>query len=115
MRSIRAGTAGALPRALYAQVLREALGRVELLESVQTSELSALRRVAKRHAGRPLSVEPVIFELVDSMLRSVFRLREPVSDRWSQMCRRVAASLWEDPAAHARLQRLWHRLSEDVR
>ncbi len=98
---------------LVGRVLREALGCVELLESLEVEDLSLLRAAARRHGSVAFSVQPVGVELVDGLLRRFFRVREPVSPQWHSMCERIAEGLWNDPWSRHRLRRLWRRLCED--
>lgn len=111
-RELVRGGAG-VSKALVSRILREALGCVELIESLEVEDLSLLRSVVRRHGGAAFSVQPVGVELVDGLLRRFFRVREPVSPQWHSMCERIAEGLWDDPWSRHRLRRLWRRLCED--
>jgi hypothetical protein len=93
------------------QVLEETLLSTESDRPLDADELQALARVGLRHTGQPLSLEPVAVELVESILRHRFGERIEKSPAWTEMPRAIAATLWDSPDAHQRLDRLWGRLA----
>lgn len=66
-----------------------------------------LARVAARHRGTGLA-EPVLIELVEAALRLPFGAA-PIT-HCAELTHAVARALYEDAAARARLERLWHEL-----
>lgn len=98
-----------LPRHLLEEVLRQTSAMMEDASESTDEDLGALLVVARRHVGRVLTLEPVLIELVEAMLRHQFEAHLPTED-WEPMARQIAETLYEDPAAQERLQRLWSRL-----
>lgn len=72
--------------------------------------LDALRAVARQHAGRPFSLEPVTVALVETVLADTYQRLFPSQDGWRQMVGEVARALYEDASAHQRLANLWAAL-----
>lgn len=97
--------------ALLEEVLERSLAAGP--EALDLSQRQALAEVARRHRGQPLAVEPMVVELVREVLRGQF----PVAGGqglWERLVLQVAESLWDDPAARARLEGLWKRLGGSV-
>jgi hypothetical protein len=93
------------------KVLEETLLAADSDQPIDAAELRALASVGRRHAGQQLSLDPIVVELVQSILRH--RFGEPIqsSPAWGDMPRTIAQTLWESPEAHQRLDRLWDRLA----
>lgn len=96
---------------LLEEVLRRTLETAESLDAFEASDLKPLLEVAERHRGRPLELDPVTVDLVDAALRDYFRQGPGGMDEWRQIARRIAETLFEDPAAHGRMEVFWNRLS----
>lgn len=100
---------------LLEQVLQETLfgsGAAGLLDEPL---LAALVEVARRHPGRPLSLDPVMVDLVQAIVRINLGQYSRSDADWQAMSRRIAETLWEDQPSHERLERFWTRLSEAAR
>ncbi|MCE9527088.1 MAG: hypothetical protein K8R36_13660 [Planctomycetales bacterium] len=77
--------------------------------------MASLMEVARRHQGRPLSLDPVLVDLIQAIVRiNLSHLAGRDAD-WRAMSRQIAATLWEDQPAQERLERFWTRLSEAAR
>jgi hypothetical protein len=77
--------------------------------------MASLVEVARRHQGRPLSLDPVLVDLIQAIVRiNLSHLAGRDAD-WHAMSRQIAATLWEDQRSQERLERFWTRLSEAAR
>jgi hypothetical protein len=77
--------------------------------------MASLVEVARRHPGRPLSLDPVLVDLIQAIVRiNLSHLAAKDAD-WQGMSRRIATTLWEDQPSQERLERFWARLSEAAR
>jgi hypothetical protein len=73
--------------------------------------MDAALAVARRHAGEALSPRPIVAELVRAMLDRQFeRCGEGARSLWQSLSGLIAETLWDDPAARERLERLWEKL-----
>ena len=93
------------------KILEETLLAADSDQPVDTEQLQALASIGLRHAGQPLSLDPIVIELVHSILRHRWGEQIQRSPAWSEMPRAIAVTLWESPNAHQRLDRLWDRLA----
>lgn len=97
-------------RDLLEQVLRQTLnGDSETLDS---ADLEALGRVAARHRGQPLELEPVAVDLVHSILSVQFSEQFGSVPAAKELSAEIARTLFEDPPSRQRLEALWSRLAE---
>jgi hypothetical protein len=94
------------------RVLQETLSAANLDQPVDEAEMDVFRRVVRRHAGQPLSLDPIVTELVESILLYRFGESMRLSSDWPEMPRTIAETVWDSPHSHQRIQRLWDRLSE---
>jgi hypothetical protein len=108
-----AGDLTALTRGLLEQVLDATEAATQEPAPAAAADLLVLREVARRHAGRPLVVDPILVELVEAMLVSQFKQAGP-RDNWTEIARQVAERLFEDPPSEKRLHELWQRLSQGL-
>ncbi|MCA9050526.1 MAG: hypothetical protein KDA89_17435 [Planctomycetaceae bacterium] len=69
--------------------------------------LQQLRAIAARHAGQPMSVNPVLSALVSVITRD---LRMLTAAQREEMNTAVARTLFEDSATRSRLEQLWYQL-----
>ena len=81
-------------------------------EPLSASTRSALLSVIRRFRGQPLSMDPVVRELVLATLRSEF------TDRWSEVAlrpvsRQIAETLWEERETRRRLEAVWLHWCEE--
>jgi hypothetical protein len=81
--------------------------------ALSASELGAVTAVADRFRGQALSLHPVTVELIRALLAGWFG-GEPTALAWNAIADRIAASLYDDPAAHDRLDMLWKRIAAPV-
>jgi hypothetical protein len=84
-------------------------------EPLQEQELEGLLRVARKHVGQPISLEPITVELVESILRTRFTRITAPDDYWQHMSLAIATSLFQAPVSKKRLTGLWNSLLEAVR
>lgn len=99
---------------LFEQVLNETLLAADANEPMDGAELQLLLQVARQHLRQTLSLDPVVIELVQSIVGYRFGRRLGQEQDMEPMSRRIAETLWEDPNAHGRLESLWARLFEAV-
>jgi len=97
---------------LMEQVLAETLAAAADRSRLDPRETAALRGVARRYAGRPIEREPMLIELVQTVLSIRLPRLDDGSARWREMTAKIAETLWEDSAARQRLESLWLRLNE---
>ena len=97
-------------RALLDSVLRQTLEESTSGEELDPAEKTALLEVAGRHRGQPLSLDPIVLELVEAVLRTHFRNLAGSSEFWRLISAQIARSLFDDPVAHSRLELFWDRL-----
>lgn len=94
------------------KVLQETLSAADDDEPIDAAEFEVFQEVARRHAGQPLSLDPIVTELVQSILLYRFGEQMRRTRDWDKMPREIAETLWESPHSHDRIQRLWDRLAE---
>jgi len=99
-----------LERTLLETVLRRTLADDEEVP-VSGAERAALADAAQRLQGVPFCQEPVLLEMVRSMLQ-VECLRSWEAIELRSASRRIAQSLFEDPTARCRAEALWTRIGE---
>ncbi len=100
-------------RALFDAVLNETETALGGDAARLSGFLRQLQGLAAEHAGQPLSLRPVTVGLVGALLAPQVSGAIAASRLWSQVCDRVAQSLFDDPVARERLDRLWARLQAD--
>ncbi len=99
-----------LETTLLETVLRQTLAGDEE-NPLSDRQRAALMDVARRWQGAAFSQEPVLLELVGSVLQVEFL------GSWDEVelrtvSQRIAQSLFEDPAARCRVEALWTRICE---
>lgn len=77
--------------------------------------MAALVEVARRHQGRPLSLDPVLVDLIQAIVRINLGQRAAKEVDYIAMSRRIAETLWDDLPSRERLERFWTRLAEAAR
>lgn len=100
--------------ALLESVLRETLETPvgdSSDDPLADGDMEALKEVARRHRGRPFSLEPVAVDLVEAMLHQQFPVRPESVDKWRAIAAQVAQTLCDDPHSYDRLRNLWKHLS----
>jgi hypothetical protein len=109
----RAGRGDSLPRHILEEVLRVTASALDsgTTTPIPEGELQELQDLARNYAGRPLELDPILIKLVSVMIVRHFP-SALAEDEVSPMARWIAESLFEDPIARERAERLWKRLSE---
>jgi hypothetical protein len=77
------------------------------------AEREAFKAVARRHRGLPLTLEPVLVELLEAILVCQAPASASAKGFWRPAATEIGQVLLEDPVASARLKALWERLSQD--
>lgn len=97
-------------RDLFDQVLEETRTAFDADKRLDVAAVAALHEVARRHRRDCLNVDPVLLELVESILQVRFPGLWRRDTYWTTMARQVAETLFEDPSSRARLDLFWSRL-----
>lgn len=95
---------------LLAEVLRQTEQGSRDRDTADRAVWGRLLAVAERHPGEPFVLEPVLVEMVDASLEPHFGADIAPGAR-RVLCRRIAQTLFDDPASHERLEALWTRIS----
>ncbi len=95
---------------LFDQVLDETLSVAGESPAINPEDLQSLIKVAGRHADCPLTLDPVLIEIVQAILDARFNTKPVAANLWNAMARRVAETLWEDQPSRERIQKFWLRL-----
>jgi hypothetical protein len=81
---------------------------------LEQDQWRAVREVADKHRGEPLMLDPIVIDLVRSLVVRWFTPAardEKMQRAWNAIADQIAASLYDDPVARDRLQTLWTRLA----
>lgn len=81
---------------------------------LRADELAAVRAVADKHRGQPLSLDPIAIGLVRALVIQWFAPHATDARTlkgWHTIADRIAASLYDDPVGRDRLNTTWERLS----
>lgn len=97
---------------LFDRVLAETRSLLDGGAVPSGAEMEALRGVARRHRGCKLVVDPVLTELVQSVLEHRFPRDWRRAALWADVSRRIAETLAEDAPSWQRLSVFWSRLCE---
>jgi hypothetical protein len=76
-----------------------------------SAERAIAERLAREHPGQALT-EPILKLLVARLLKAQLRIDVERSKTWMAAIATIAGSLWDDPSARARVERLWQSCSE---
>ncbi len=95
---------------LLERVLQETAEIYSIDEPLSAADQTAMREVAGRHRGEPLTLDPIGVELVQAVLQSHFPAQPHESQLWHAMTAQIALTLFDDPVSHERLQAMWIRL-----
>ena len=79
---------------------------------IDPQQLEVLRRVASKHAGQELNLQPILVELVDAILKTSFQSPRILSNNSSQMSLEIAHAMYDAPSTRARLVNFWKILVE---
>ena len=106
------GSPGGRPydRALLERVLQETLTDERARESLSGVDRAALLEVAACHRNQPLSLDPIVIALIEAMVQTHFGVLSGSAESWRPITAQIGRTLWDDPAARARLELFWHRL-----
>ena len=99
--------------ALLDKVLKQTLDAQSSGDPSANDRMRALVDVARRHRGKPLTLEPVAVELVEAVLAEEFPQPHTPPKLRQAMSARIAQTLLDDPVSRERLAVFWARLSED--
>jgi hypothetical protein len=105
-------SSGPANRELLERVLEQTLARINEGQLFEEPDMNALKEVARRHRGQPLSLEPVALELVKAALRPQLGALADTPGVYEKLSLQVARMLIDDPIAYDRLQGFWNRLSQ---
>jgi hypothetical protein len=97
---------------LFDRVLAETRSLLDGGAVPSGAEMEALRAVARHHRGCELVVDPVLTELVQSVLEHRFPRDWRHDALWADVSRRIAETLAEDAPSWQRLSVFWSRLCE---
>lgn len=93
-------------------VLQRTVSMLSADDPPDPGAMDAALAVARRHAGQALSPKPIVAELVRAMLDRQFERSGPGAKAlWQSLAGLIAETLWDDPAARERLERLWEKLA----
>lgn len=101
--------------ALLEKVLLQTQSAAESLDPTSNVDVARLRAVAHRRKDLPLTLEPVVVEMVRAVMAVDFAGLENDPDRFRALTIDIARALMEDPAAVKRLEGLWSKLREQDR
>jgi hypothetical protein len=93
-------------------VVRTTLELADGGEKASLEEVAALREVASRYGPADLVLDPVAIELVAGIIKVNYGALNRQPEFWQAVAEKIAAVLFESPAAKARLENLWRRLGE---
>lgn len=99
-------------QAALEKVLQATLAGGKSAGHFDADDLPELALVARRHAGAPLSLDPVTVDIVQALLGRVFQSLAGSPEAWRRMTAATAETLYEDPIARQRLELLWQQISE---
>ena len=73
-------------------------------------EREALRGVASRYQGQPLTLQPIAVALVQAVVLPRLPTDPTAAKFWQDAIVQIAQTQLDDPASHDRLSRLWSQL-----
>lgn len=101
--------------ALLERVLQQTATAADAARVTSNAEILRLRAVANRRKELPLTLEPVVVEMVQAVLGNEFAGIENDPVRFRAMTVEIARALMDDPAAQQRLEAMWTKLREQDR
>ena len=96
---------------LLESVLRQTAAMADSDEPPSRAEMEAVEEVARRLAGHPFALDPVVVELVGAMLLVQYGSQWNSPGLWRVVSQRIGRSIFDDPPSRERMERLWDRLS----
>ena len=109
-RKDESASAQPIDAAIWENVLRQT-AEVGLFDAPLTpAERDALRNVAQRHQGQPLTLQPVATALVQAVILPQLPADASAAESWRQAFVEIAQTQLDDPSTCARLDRLWSQL-----
>ena len=96
---------------LLESVLRQTDAMADSEEALSRIDMEAVEEVARRLEGHPFALDPVVVELVGSILLAQYGSQWNSPGLWRVVSERIARSIFEDPLSRERMERLWDRLS----
>ncbi|MFK7818577.1 MAG: hypothetical protein AB8G99_07655 [Planctomycetaceae bacterium] len=98
---------GQLNQQILEEVLQETISQYHG-SAVSDEDIGSLQQVSKKYGGKDLDIE-ILRELIQAMLGQFFE--EPIGKNSGRMINTIADSMFEDPTALLRVEKLWKRLS----
>lgn len=102
-----------LPPDMLREVVAETSARLATPEQIDPALRRAMREIARRFAGQPMTVDPAGTALLEAVLRFQLPALENRPALLARTARVVADSLLADPEARLRVEHLWARLAEE--
>jgi hypothetical protein len=96
----------------FEAVVRTTLEFADGGEKVSAEEFAALGEIARRYGPGELVWNPVAIEMVSAIIKVNYGALNRQPEFWQAVAEKIAAVLFESPAAKARLENLWDRLVE---
>jgi hypothetical protein len=79
-------------------------------DPLEVADVEAVRQVARRYPDAPLTLDPIVVQLVWAMLQAQFPAHPDWLPVWQGASGVIARTLFDDPIARQRLESLWGRL-----
>jgi hypothetical protein len=95
---------------VWENVLRQTAGKDESDDPLTHAELEALREVARRYPGQPLTLQPIAAELVQAVVMPRIPADHKDAKFLQDAFERIAQTQLDDPVANDRLHHLWSQL-----
>lgn len=99
-------------RGLLEEVVRRTLADSAGAPEADVALVECLRKTASRHRGRALVLDPVVFDLVETVLRRQFDADGRWAESWRALSRQIGGTLYDDPVCRERLEQFWTRLNQ---
>lgn len=96
------------------RVLDQSISRLSDESDPIPIDLESLLAIARRHAGSPLTLEPIAVELVEAVLTEALGWGWQRPEQWRPLSRQLAQTVINDGRSFERMERLWRRLNAAV-
>jgi hypothetical protein len=95
---------------VWENVLRQTAGGDDRDTPLTLVEREALREVASRYRGQPLTLQPIAVALVQAVVVPQLPTDPTAAKFWQDAIVQIAQTQMDDPASYDRLSRLWSQL-----
>jgi hypothetical protein len=95
---------------IWENVLQQTVEGDGLDVPLTLEEIEALREVARRYQGQPLTLEPTAAALVQAVVLPLLPTDPTAAQFWQEAFVQIAQTQLDDPVASDRLHRLWSQL-----